>query len=37
VIYADSLAGSAGPELLYQAIGGTNCGHTDTGHAATGN
>jgi hypothetical protein len=40
VIYADSSADSAGPQLLCQAIGGTNLRATDTdavGHAATGN
>ncbi len=41
VIYADSSADSAGPELLYQAIGATNPrAYSDTeavGHAATGN
>ena len=41
VIYSDSSADSAGPQLLYQAIGGANLrAYTDTdavGHAATGN
>jgi len=41
VIFADSSAGSTGPQLLYQAIGGANlraCTDTDAvGHAATGN
>ena len=41
VIYADSSAGSTGPQLLYQAIEGTNLrADPDTDaveHAATGN
>jgi hypothetical protein len=41
VIYADSAAGSTGPQLLYQAIGAGNLrAYTDgdaVGHAALGN
>jgi hypothetical protein len=41
VIWADSTAGTASPQLLYQAISGSNLrayADTDTvGHAALGN
>jgi hypothetical protein len=41
VVYADSSAGSTGPQLLYQAIGGGNLrAYTDqdaVGHAALAN
>ena len=42
VIYADSSAGSNGPQLLYQAIGAANLrayvpGQDDVGHAALSN
>jgi hypothetical protein len=41
VIYADSTAGTTGPQLLYAAIGSSNLrAYADTdavGHAATGN
>lgn len=42
VIYADSSAGSTGPQLLYQAIGAGNLrayvpGQDDVGHAALSN
>jgi len=42
VIYADSTAGSNGPQLLYQAIGASNLrafvdGSDDVGHAALSN
>jgi hypothetical protein len=42
VIYADSAAGSTGPQLLYQAIGAGNLrayvqGSDDVGHAALAN
>ena len=42
VIYADSSAGSTGPQLLYQAIGAGNLrayvqGQDDLGHAALSN
>jgi hypothetical protein len=42
VIYADSSAGSTGPQLLYQAIGAGNLrafvdGQDTVGHAALGN
>jgi hypothetical protein len=42
VVYADSTAGTTGPQLLYAAIGGGNLraynqGTDDVGHAALGN
>lgn len=42
VIYADSSAGTTGPQLLYQAIGAANLrayvqGQDDVGHAALAN
>ena len=42
VVYADSTAGSTGPQLLYQAIGASNLrayvqGSDDAGHAAVSN
>jgi hypothetical protein len=42
VIYADSSAGTTGPQLLYQAIGAGNLrafvdGQDNVGHAALGN
>jgi hypothetical protein len=40
VIWADPAAGTAGPQLLYQALSGSLRAYADTdaaGHAATGN
>ena len=42
MVYADSTAGSTGPQLLYQAIGASNLrayvqGQDDVGHAAVSN